>query len=53
MNFYQIIFVKAPSYRKVLSEVVMADDKRAACIALRKKEGKNKIQILEISKLKR
>lgn len=49
MKFYVIKFVKAPSYRKVFLSVIQATDKRSAVIQIRKREGKAKIQILEIS----
>lgn len=49
MKFYVIKFVKAPSYRKVFISVIQATDKRNAVIQLRRREGKNKIQVLEIT----
>lgn len=49
MKFYVIKFVVAPTYRKVYMTVIQATDKRNAVIQLKKREGKKKVQILEIS----
>lgn len=48
-KFFVVKFVKAPTYRKVYLSVIEATDKRQAVIKLRKREGKAKLQILEIT----
>lgn len=49
MKFYVIKFVVAPTYRKVYMSVIQATDKRNAIIQLKKREGKKRIQVLEIN----
>lgn len=52
MKFYRIVYVKAPSYRKVFTDVVEGTDKRNAKRILQRRVGRLHVQILSIAEVK-